>query len=253
MNSIKTLIASICIMASVAFAGDNNGPDYNGGGGSATQGQTQGQSQGQGQLQGQAQGQAMGQGQSQGNTNIVAPSQSTSVSSRNDNTNTNLNSNKSEAASAALAGAASKSASGAIAGSNSGGNTQNVTMTDSGQLHYSGSYEVKNVPNIIMGNIHPTSPCMGSSSAGASAVGFGVSFGTSWTDDECGIRETSRSFGGLGLKADAVAILCTSKYASAASACAKPEQPIAKQTEPKAMSCYRDEIVASRMNVPVCK
>ena len=105
--------------------------------------------------------------------------------------------------------------------SNSGGNTQNVTVTDSGKMHYSGSYEVKNVPNIQTGNVYPTSPCMGGTSLGASGVGFGLSFGSSWTDDECGIRETARSFNGLGLTNDAIKVLCTSKYASAAPACNK--------------------------------
>ena len=41
-----------------------------------------------------------------------------------------------------------------------------------------------------------------------------------WTDDECGIRETSRSFSGLGKADDALKVLCTSKYAAAAPSCA---------------------------------
>lgn len=105
---------------------------------------------------------------------------------------------------------------------------QSVVVTDSGKMRYSGSYEVKNVPNVALGNIYPTSPCMGSSSVGAAGVGFGVSFGSSWTDDECGIRETARSFAGMDMKADAVKILCTSKYAAAAPACAAPAQQPAK-------------------------
>ena len=83
-------------------------------------------------------------------------------------------------------------------------------------------YTIKNVPSIALGNVYPTSPCMGSSQVGGSGVGFSIGVGTSWTDDECGIRETNRSFNGLGLKDDALAILCTSKYAAAAPSCAKP-------------------------------
>lgn len=101
----------------------------------------------------------------------------------------------------------------------SGGNTQNVVVTDSGKMDYSGGYEVKNVPAVFSGNIYPTAPCMGSSTVGGAGVGFGFSVGTSWTDDECGIRETSRSFSSLGMKKDALAVLCTSKYAAAAPAC----------------------------------
>jgi hypothetical protein len=40
--------------------------------------------------------------------------------------------------------------------------------------------------------IAPTSVCMGSTSAGASGVGFGVSIGSSWTDDNCVVLEQVR-------------------------------------------------------------
>lgn len=162
----------------------------------------QGQAQGQGQAQ--AQGQLQGQGQAQF-TNVDV---------------SNRISNDVRANAAAFAGAASQSKSHSDASSNSGGNTQSVTVTDSGKLEYSGKYEVKNVPSVFSGNVYPTSPCMGSSSVGGAGVGFGFSVGTSWTDDECGIRETSRSFNGLGLKDDAIKVLCTSKYAAAAPSCA---------------------------------
>lgn len=162
----------------------------------------QGQAQGQGQAQ--AQGQLQGQGQAQF-TNVDV---------------SNRISNDVRANAAAFAGAASQSKSHSDASSNSGGNTQNVVVTDSGRMEYSGKYEVKNVPSVFSGNVYPTSPCMGSSSVGGAGVGFGFSVGTSWTDDECGIRETSRSFNGLGLKDDAIKVLCTSKYAAAAPSCA---------------------------------
>ena len=59
--------------------------------------------------------------------------------------------------------------------------------------------------------------------AGA-GVGFGFSVGTSWTDDECGIRETSRVASPvLALKEDALKVLCTSQYAAAAPSCAQAQ------------------------------
>ena len=79
--------------------------------------------------------------------------------------------------------------------------------------------EIKGVPNVYSGNVYPTAPCMGSSTVGGAGVGFGFSVGSSWTDDECGIRETSRSFSGLGKPDDALKVLCTSKYAAAAPSC----------------------------------
>jgi len=80
----------------------------------------------------------------------------------------------------------------------------------------------KNTPAVFSGNVYPTAPCMGSSTVGGAGVGFGFSVGSSWTDDECGIRETARSFAGMGMKEDSLAILCTSKYAAAAPSCPKP-------------------------------
>lgn len=107
-----------------------------------------------------------------------------------------------------------------------GGNTLSVTTPADTSVRYSGGYEVKNVPGFALGNVYPTAPCMGSSQVGGSGVGFSIGIGTSWIDDECGIRETARSFAGANLKEDALAILCTSKYAAAAPSCkaqAKPE------------------------------
>lgn len=96
----------------------------------------------------------------------------------------------------------------------SGGSTSNVDFAITSP---------KNTPSIFSGNVYPTAPCMGSSTVGGAGVGFGFSVGSSWTDDECGIRETSRSFSGMGMKDDALKVLCTSKYAAAAPSCSKPE------------------------------
>ena len=93
----------------------------------------------------------------------------------------------------------------------SGGSTSNVDFAITSP---------KNTPSIFSGNVYPTAPCMGSSTVGGAGVGFGFSVGSSWTDDECGIRETSRSFSGLGKPDDALKVLCTSKYAAAAPSCA---------------------------------
>lgn len=191
------VIATLSLSAFAGGNSNNNGPTYGGGDATATQ------------YQGQAQGQIQGQGQGQEQSTTIG----IGINNRIDNdVRTNA-----EAFAASASNAESTSNSGAAASSNSGGNVQ--TINDSGERHYSGSYTVKNVPNAIAPSVYPTAPCMGSTSAGASGVGFGVSFGSSWTDDECGIRETARSFSGLGLQEDAVAVLCTSKYAAAAKVC----------------------------------
>lgn len=65
----------------------------------------------------------------------------------------------------------------------------------------------------------PTAPCMGSSSAGGQGMNIGISFGTTWTSEECMILEAARSFQNAGATADAMAIRCNSKYAKAAPSC----------------------------------
>lgn len=82
-----------------------------------------------------------------------------------------------------------------------------------------GKIDVRTVPNVFAGNVYPTAPCMGSSSVGASALGWGAAIGTSWADHECGKRETARSFQNLGLTANAIAVLCSSEYAAVAPVC----------------------------------
>ena len=196
MTNIRSyLFAILCMFATSAFAvgiGNDNPP---GGGGT--------------QLQGQAQGQIQGQAQGLINANQIEVSNRIGNDVRNKAT----------------------SFAGAQSSSNSGGNTFTVNeaaIPADTTVTYGGKYEVKGVPNVFSGNVYPTAPCMGSSTIGGAGVGFGLSIGTSWTDDECGVRETARSFAGMGLKDDALAILCTSKYAAAAPSCPKPVAPEAK-------------------------
>lgn len=164
----------------------------------------------------QAQGQAQGQGQMQGQTSInnnentamagaaAAASASSALSSKIDVDNYN----------SFMANIDNKSSQ-STSQANRQTNNQTTTFTSPDNI------TIKNVPNVSTGNVYPTSPCMGSSQAGASGVGFGLSFGSSWTDDECGIRETARSFSGMDMKDDALAVLCSSKYAAAAPSCKK--------------------------------
>lgn len=174
----------------------------------------------QGQNQGQAQGQLQGQAQF---TNVDVSNRITNDVRNN---------------AAAFAGAASKSSSNSAsfasggdsksfsAGGDSkafsGGNSLTVNeapIPANTSVQYGGEYTVKGVPNVLTGNVYPTAPCMGSSTIGGSGVGFGFGIGTSWKDDDCGIRETARSFAGMNKPDDAIAILCTSTYSAAAPSC----------------------------------
>jgi len=104
---------------------------------------------------------------------------------------------------------------GSASGAQSGASTSNVSFAIT---------TPKNTPDFTLGNVYPTAPCMGSSQIGGSGVGFSFGVGTSWTDHECGKRETARSFNAMGLAADALAVLCSTEYAAVAPSCASQKQ-----------------------------
>jgi len=115
---------------------------------------------------------------------------------------------------------------GAQSSSNSGGNVTTLTVNEAAipadttqAITYGGKYEVKGVPNVFSGNVYPTTNCAHSTQVGGSGVGFGFTVGTSYLDEECSLRETSRSFAGMGLKEDALHVLCSSKFSVAAPSC----------------------------------
>ena len=85
------------------------------------------------------------------------------------------------------------------------------------------TYEARRIPvaTAYAPAIAPTAPCMGSSSAGGQGVGFGLSFGTSWTSEECLILETARSFDNLNDPLAALEVRCQAKYAKITTACQK--------------------------------
>jgi hypothetical protein len=135
------------------------------------------------------------------------------------NVNTNLNSVSSRIDNDTRASALSYAnpvavSSGGGAAAQSGGSTSGVNFAIT---------TPKNTPDLNLGNVYPTAPCMGSSQIGGSGVGFGFGIGTSWTDHECGKRETARSFNAMGLAADALAVLCSTEYAAVAPSC-KPKE-----------------------------
>lgn len=124
------------------------------------------------------------------------------------------------ASSAAVAGEQQQST--AIAGASNAGNAQSITFVQEAaqqrdltrtisdfNTNYSGSYEMKNVPGVIAPSLTSSNDtCMGSSSLGAAGVGFGVSIGSSWTDDNCVMLKNSRELYNMGMKGAAMARMC---------------------------------------------
>lgn len=86
------------------------------------------------------------------------------------------------------------------------GNAQNITFNTVNPD------SVKTVPQVYAPALTTTltETCMGSTSGGVSALGFGASLGTSWRDDECVRRLTARELSQtIGDREAARAVLCT--------------------------------------------
>ena len=222
-----------------------------------------------GQEQGQIQGQAQGQ---------IATSRS--------NSGGNILSN----------GSSSNSSSGAT--SNSGGNimtggANTSTQANVTEVHVEGdkvNYEAQKrnpVSTAYAPNIAPTATCMGSTSAGAQGIGFGVSFGSTWTDENCQTLEQVRTTATvLGDQTTAAEMMCAQipKYREARQRAGKPcaeqqqaaaapvaapvvasaaptvasapavaENQPAEKLNPNGTPMYTDPIIRARLGLPPLK
>lgn len=75
---------------------------------------------------------------------------------------------------------------------------------------------IRNTASANMPNLTSTAPCVLSMSGGLGAAGFNIGGGKTKIDPECNIRETARTFAGLGEVGLALTIACTSEVAKAA-------------------------------------
>lgn len=140
----------------------------------------------------QAQGQLQGQQQGQ--------SQDATAIGINKNDNKNLNTN----------------VSGAEANAVNAGNNQSVEVNANTYIpaeqtiRYEGSYTVKNVPSMDAPNITSSNDtCMGSASGAVAGPGFGVSVGSTFTDDNCIMLKNARELWNMGMRAAALAHMCS--------------------------------------------
>ena len=95
---------------------------------------------------------------------------------------------------------------------------QRSESSSQNNVNYSGSYRLKNVPNVTAPALTTTltETCMGSTSAGAGWVGFGFSFGTTWRDSACVRRLDARQLHSLGYPLGAKELMCDSPAVAAA-------------------------------------
>ncbi|HEY2255868.1 MAG TPA: hypothetical protein VGI11_09545 [Variovorax sp.] len=127
-------------------------------------------------------------------------------------------------ATGAMAQTNSTTASGTALG-NMQGNNEGISQavifdspaTVTSNINYSGTQTIKNVPSVNGPNLTTSNDtCMGSSSAGANGPGIGLSFGTTWTDEQCKRLKMSRELWNKGMKAASLAMDCMDPAARAA-------------------------------------
>jgi hypothetical protein len=92
--------------------------------------------------------------------------------------------------------------------------------------------KVRNTPSAYAAPLTSSNDtCMGSSSGAVAAPGIGVSFGSTWTDNNCKMLKNSRELWNYGMKEAALALMCNDKDVRAALTvtgykCPAIEQPV---------------------------
>jgi hypothetical protein len=124
------------------------------------------------------------------------------------------------------------------------GGSVNYSIPAQQTITNNGRVQVESVPNVYAPNIYPTSTCMGSSSAGAGWLGFGMTGGTSWEAIECQIQEASRN---APTAEDRVYVWCKSAHANGSPSCKLYENAAATNKEvERHVEDYRKRVAASQ-------
>jgi hypothetical protein len=75
-------------------------------------------------------------------------------------------------------------------------------------LNYSGSYTVRNTPEVIPPNVMGGNPCAVGASGGISAPGFGLAMGATWADRACERRQQAALLFNMGEQKVALELMC---------------------------------------------
>ena len=142
-----------------------------------------------------------------------------------------------------------------------GGITVNLPTTEQRELTrsvvdqaISGTQTVKNVPSVSGPPlVSSNDTCMGSTSGSVNVAGFGAGLGTTWTDQNCKMLKNSRELWNMGMKAAALALMCTDPANREALELTgfkcpqrKPEQQVVQGDGER----YTDPIVRARLGLP---
>jgi hypothetical protein len=86
--------------------------------------------------------------------------------------------------------------------------------------------------------------CMGSSTIGGQGVGFGISIGTTWTDENCQRLKNARELSSLGFNKAAVALVCLDDDVQTAMRAAGTPCPYARGDEARNSRRHEPQRVA---------
>lgn len=180
----------------------------------------------QGQMQGQAQGQQQGQAiVGSGNSSAAGGSVFGSGNSTATGGQGGAGGQGGTATGGSATGGSATGGAGGSASLNNSGNASSSSSSAGGTANISGSGN-GGVANVTVGGDHYEAPripvasawaaplttsngtCMGSSSAGGQGMSFGISFGSTWTDDDCDRRYDAQELRSQGLTKAATALMC---------------------------------------------
>jgi hypothetical protein len=70
--------------------------------------------------------------------------------------------------------------------------------------------KIRNTPSMFgPALVSSNDTCMGSTSGSVATPGLGLSFGSTWVDENCKMLKNSERLWNMGLKSDSIALLCT--------------------------------------------
>jgi hypothetical protein len=101
----------------------------------------------------------------------------------------------------------SGNSSAAASAGGSGGTAGGPTDPNYG-VNYSGSYTVRNTPEVIPPSIVGGNACAVGASAGMSMAGFGIAGGATWADKQCERRQQAALLFNMGEQQVALALMC---------------------------------------------
>ena len=111
-------------------------------------------------------------------------------------------------------------------------------------MNYSGSYTVRNTPEVIPPNVMGGNPCAVGASGGLSMPGFGLAMGATWADRACERRQQAALLFNMGEQKVALELMCQDDHIRSAMKVAArpctadipPPAPVAQTAAPAVIS-----------------